>query len=100
MASKSKLTHLDLSGSGSLTQVPISPIKMVASISRLESLGLGGTSLSSTQLEVLCSTWANSTPNLKHLDLSTVPARHLAEIALHIESLNLSHSKLTSEQSN
>ena len=105
MASKSKLTHLDLSGSGSLTLVPISPLKMVASLSRLESLGLGGTSLSSTQLEVLCSTWANSTPSLKHLDLShnklsSVPARHLAEIALHIESLNLRHSNLTSEQSN
>jgi len=105
MAFKSKLTHLDLSGSGSLTLVPISPLKMVASLSRLESLGLGGTSLSSTQLEVLCSTWANSTPSLKHLDLShnklsSVPARHLAEIALHIESLNLRHSNLTSEQSN
>ena len=78
---------------------------MVSSLYKLESLSLGKTSLSTQQLNILCSTWAQSTPSLKHLDLSrndlsSVPAKHLADIALHMESLNMREGKLTSEQAN
>ena len=102
MKSNSKLLHLNLSDN---PLSDVNPITMVSSLCRLESLSLAKTSLSTQQLNILCSTWAQSTPSLKHLDLSrndlsSVPAKHLADIALHMESLDMSHAKLTSEQAN
>ena len=102
MKSNSKLRHLDLFDN---PLSDVNPITMVSSLYKLESLSLGKTSLSTQQLNILCSTWAQSTPSLKHLDLSrndlsSVPAKHLADIALHMESLNMREGKLTSEQAN
>jgi len=102
MKSNSKLLHLNLSDN---PLSDVNPITMVSSLCKLESLSLAKTSLSTQQLNILCSTWAQSTPSLKHLDLSrndlsSVPAKHLADIALHMESLDMSHAKLTSDQAN
>ena len=83
----------------------VNPVTMVSSLYNLDSLTLAKTSLSSQQLEILCSAWTRSTPSLKHLDLSnndlsSVPVKYLADIALQMESLNVRHVKLTADQAN